>query len=189
MSCISRNCLLLVVLTCLFPFFVFAEIPAGYYDDAVGKSGEDLQKSLSTILNDATDVGYNGLWNLYKTTDRRSDGKVWDMYSDVTNYTFGTDQCGSYGSEGDCYNREHSVPKSWFNKQSPMVSDIWHVYPTDGKVNGMRSNYPFGEVASDARTMNIKAILRVLISILLLGIKGWQRVDMVLRCFPLPILI
>lgn len=150
MNCISRNCLLLVVLTCLFPFFVFAEIPAGYYDDAVGKSGEDLQKSLSTILNDATDVGYNGLWNLYKTTDRRSDGKVWDMYSDVTNYTFGTDQCGSYGVEGDCYNREHSVPKSWFNKQSPMVSDIWHVYPTDGKINGMRSNNPFGEVGSGA---------------------------------------
>lgn len=150
MSCISRNCLLLVVLTCLFPFFVFAEIPAGYYDDAVGKSGEDLQKSLSTILNDATDVGYNGLWNLYKTTDRRSDGKVWDMYSDVTNYTFGTDQCDTYGVEGDCYNREHSVPKSWFNKQSPMVSDIWHVYPTDGKINGMRSNNPFGEVGSGA---------------------------------------
>ena len=150
MNCISRNCLLLVVLTCLFPFFVFAEIPAGYYDDAVGKSGEDLQKSLSTILNDATDVGYNGLWNLYKTTDRRSDGKVWDMYSDITNYTFGTDQCGSYGSEGDCYNREHSVPKSWLSERWPMKSDVWDVYPTDGKVNGMRSNYPFGEVASDA---------------------------------------
>lgn len=150
MNCISRNCLLLVVLTCLFPFFVFAEIPAGYYDDAVGKSGEDLQKSLSTILNDATDVGYNGLWNLYKTTDRRSDGKVWDMYSDITNYTFGTDQCGTYGVEGDCYNREHSVPKSWFSEQSPMKSDVWHVYPTDGKINGMRSNNPFGEVGSGA---------------------------------------
>ena len=141
---------MLVVLTCLFPFFVFAEIPAGYYDDAVGKSGEDLQKSLSTILNDATDVGYNGLWNLYKTTDRRSDGKVWDMYSDITNYTFGTDQCGTYGVEGDCYNREHSVPKSWFSEQSPMKSDVWHVYPTDGKINGMRSNNPFGEVGSGA---------------------------------------
>lgn len=150
MNCISRNCLLLVVLTCLFPFFVFAEIPAGYYDDAVGKSGEDLQKSLSTILNDANDVGYNGLWNLYKTTDRRSDGKVWDMYSDVTNYTFGTDQCGTYGVEGDCYNREHSVPKSWFNERSPMKSDAWHVYPIDGKINGMRSNNPFGEVGSGA---------------------------------------
>ena len=150
MNCISRNCLLLVVLTCLFPFFVFAEIPAGYYDDAVGKSCEDLQKSLSTILNDANDVGYNGLWNLYKTTDRRSDGKVWDMYSDVTNYTFGTDQCGTYGVEGDCYNREHSVPKSWFNERSPMKSDAWHVYPIDGKINGMRSNNPFGEVGSGA---------------------------------------
>lgn len=150
MNCISRNCLLLVVLTCLFPFFVFAEIPAGYYDDAVGKSGEDLQKSLSTILNDANDVGYDGLWNLYKTTDRRSDGKVWDMYSDVTNYTFGTNQCGSYGSEGDCYNREHSVPQSWFSERSPMKSDVWHVYPTDGKINGMRSNNPFGEVGSGA---------------------------------------
>lgn len=150
MNCISRNCLLLVVLTCLFPFFVFAEIPAGYYDDAVGKSGEDLQKSLSTILNDANDVGYNGLWNLYKTTDRRSNGKVWDMYSDVTNYTFGTDQCGTYGVEGDCYNREHSVPKSWFNERSPMKSDAWHVYPIDGKINGMRSNNPFGEVGSGA---------------------------------------
>lgn len=150
MNCISRNCLLLVVLTCLFPFSVFAEIPAGYYDAAVGKSGEDLQKSLSAIINNATDVGYDGLWNLYKTTDRRSDGKVWDMYSDVTNYTFGTDQCGTYGVEGDCYNREHSVPKSWFNERSPMKSDAWHVYPIDGKINGMRSNNPFGEVGSGA---------------------------------------
>ena len=75
MNCISRNCLLLVVLTCLFPFFVFAEIPAGYYDDAVGKSGEDLQKSLSTILNEATEVGYKGLRNHYKTTDRQTEEK------------------------------------------------------------------------------------------------------------------
>ena len=26
-----------------------------------------------------------------------------------------------------------------------MVSDAFHVYPTDGKVNGQRSNYPYGE--------------------------------------------
>ena len=26
-----------------------------------------------------------------------------------------------------------------------MVSDAFHVYPTDGKVNGQRSNFPFGE--------------------------------------------
>ena len=27
-----------------------------------------------------------------------------------------------------------------------MYTDLFHIYPTDGKVNGMRSNWPFGEV-------------------------------------------
>ncbi len=135
---------------CLFSLSLWAEIPAGYYDDAIGKSGEALQKSLSVILNNADNVGYDGLWEVYKTTDRRPDGKVWDMYSDVTDFTFGTDKCGNYKNEGDCYNREHSVPKSWFNDASPMYSDAWHIYPTDGKINSYRSNNPFGEVGSDA---------------------------------------
>ncbi|MBL0144731.1 MAG: endonuclease [Chitinophagaceae bacterium] len=50
--------------------------------------------------------------------------------------------------EGDCYNREHSTPQSWFSSASPMVSDAHHIFPTDGKVNGMRNNYPYGEVTS-----------------------------------------
>ena len=29
-----------------------------------------------------------------------------------------------------------------------MKSDAFHVYPTDGKVNGQRSNFPFGECAN-----------------------------------------
>ena len=29
-----------------------------------------------------------------------------------------------------------------------MVTDLFHIYPTDGYVNGIRSNYPFGEVAN-----------------------------------------
>jgi hypothetical protein len=29
-----------------------------------------------------------------------------------------------------------------------MYTDLFHIYPTDGKVNGMRSNYPFGEVGN-----------------------------------------
>jgi endonuclease I len=76
------------------------------------------------------------------------------MYSDIPggtpaySYDFVVDQCGNYGGEGDCYNREHSFPKSWFNDAAPMVTDLFHIYPTDGYVNGMRSNYPFGEVGS-----------------------------------------
>ena len=33
-----------------------------------------------------------------------------------------------------------------------MVSDMFHVVPTDGKVNGQRSNFPFGEVSSASWT-------------------------------------
>ena len=150
MNRISHNRLGVALVACLFSLSLWAEIPAGYYDDAIGKSGEALQKSLSVILNNADNVGYDGLWEVYKTTDRRPDGKVWDMYSDVTDFTFGTDKCGNYSSEGDCYNREHSVPKSWFNNASPMYSDAWHIYPTDGKINSYRSNNPFGEVGSGA---------------------------------------
>lgn len=150
MNCISHNRFGLAIVACLFSLSLWAEVPAGYYDAAVGKSGEELQKSLSTIINNATDVGYNGLWEVYKTTDCRPDGKVWDMYSDATDFIFEKDQCGNYSSEGDCYNREHSVPKSWFNNASPMYSDAWHIYPTDGKINSYRSNNPFGEVGSGA---------------------------------------
>ena len=145
-----HNCLGLVVIASLFSLSSWAEAPDGYYDAAIGKSGEALQKSLSAIISNATDVGYDGLWEVYQTTDRRPDGKVWDMYSDVTDFTFGTDKCGNYKNEGDCYNREHSVPKSWFNNASPMYSDAWHIYPTDGKINSYRSNNPFGEVGSGA---------------------------------------
>jgi endonuclease I len=72
------------------------------------------------------------------------------MYSNVTNYVpGGSDEGGTYSKEGDCYNREHSFPQSWFGESAPMKSDLFHVYPTDGYVNNRRSNYPFGETSGD----------------------------------------
>ncbi|MEG2574329.1 MAG: endonuclease, partial [Bacteroides sp.] len=79
--------------------------------------------------------------------DISPDGTVWDMYSTAT-FRFGSGQCGGYELVGDCYNREHSFPKSWFYKASPMVSDAFHIYPTDGKVNGQRNNFAYGETAN-----------------------------------------
>lgn len=118
---------------------------AKYYQGADGKRQYALKTALSDIIKPHTNVGYAGLLEAYKTTDRRADGKVWDMYSDMTNFTFDVDKAGSYKKEGDVYNREHSVPASWFNNASPMYSDLFHVYPTDGYVNNRRGNYPFGE--------------------------------------------
>lgn len=42
------------------------------------------------------------------------------------------------------------IPQSWFNERTPMKSDAFHVYPTDGKVNGLRSNHPHGETNASA---------------------------------------
>ena len=129
-----------------------ASLPT-YYNDINGKSGKSLFDAVQKVTKEGyTSLGYDGLWGAFKTTDKKSNGKVWDMYSDCS-WTFGSDQCGSYSSECDCYNREHSIPKSWFGgSTSGPGCDIFHLVPTDGKVNGVRSNYAFGEVSSASYT-------------------------------------
>ncbi len=47
-------------------------------------------------------------------------------------------------------NCEHSWPQSRFNpdmSKSEQRSDLHHLFPTDSKANGIRGNYPFGEVS------------------------------------------
>lgn len=150
------------VLVTFFTFItilVFTQIPIGYYDDAQGKYGQELREALHNIINtNVTVITYNQLWDAYPRTDKKPNGKVWDIYSDIPNgtppyeFTFITDQCGNYSGEGDCYNREHTVPASWFNDASPMYSDLFHVLPTDGYVNNRRSNYPYGKVGNASWT-------------------------------------
>ena len=126
---------------------VSAQAPAGYYDSCKNRGGASLLSALCEKIGPHTTVSYSGLWTMYRDTDTRPNGTIWDMYS-TKEWTYAKEQCGSYSSVGSCYNREHSMPKSWFSDASPMVSDGFHIYPTDGKVNGQRSNYPFGECAN-----------------------------------------
>lgn len=126
---------------------LWAAVPNGYYTTCEGKSGAALLSQLEKVVGPHTNVGYDGLWSLYQSSDAYSNGKIWDMYS-TKQWTYKSEQCGSYKNVGDCYNREHSMPKSWFDEAAPMVSDAFHIYPTDGKVNGQRSNFPYGECAS-----------------------------------------
>ncbi len=136
----------------------FAQIPAGYYNSATG-----TEYALKTQLRNIIANGHNpqtytaGLWSLYNTSLRdnfyENDGTLLDIYSenptatDPYNYQNTGDQCGNYNAEGDCYNKEHLIPKSYFNDEMPMYSDAHHVVPSDGKVNGWRGNLPFGVVA------------------------------------------
>lgn len=116
-----------------------------YYQNANGKKGEALKTALHNIIKSHTTLSYSALDEYYEYTDKRPDGCVRDWYSNITNYSW-NDHGNS--SEGAGWNKEHTVPQSWFNEASPMKSDIIHVVPTDAKINNMRSAYVLAEVGT-----------------------------------------
>jgi endonuclease I len=133
----------------------FAQPPAGYYNSATG-TGYTLKTQLYNIIKNHDDQGYNAIDDFFTTADKdiyfENDNTILDPYSerplstDPYNYstTDPNDVCGNYNSEGDCYNPEHVIPQSVFSQAAPMRGDAHHLLPTDGRVNGFRSNYPFG---------------------------------------------
>jgi endonuclease I len=147
--------------------------PPTYYSTTTGLSCAGLKTALKTITTTGNSPNtYGDLWNQYTVSDLKprevgsgSANVIWDIYSD--NPT-GTDpynftpagsgingQCGTYSNEGDCYNREHSFPLNWFNGNTGSngpATDYHHIFPTDGKVNGIRSNNIYGEVATVSYT-------------------------------------
>jgi len=134
-----------------------------YYNSISGETGYALKTALHGIINSHTSQGYGALWTFYSDhsldTSYENDGTIMDIYSenpngaDSYNYTKVTNQCGNYNSEADCYNREHSFPRSWFGgKNEPMNSDVHHIFATDGYVNSKRSSYPYAVVGSTTFT-------------------------------------
>ncbi len=100
-------------------------------------------KSLQTKNSNS----YKDLWTTYKTAYLKDDNTIFDYYSNISSFKPGTDQAGNYSDEGDKYNREHSIPKSWWGgSETNQGADPVIVVPTDGKINSIRSNYPFGMV-------------------------------------------
>lgn len=150
---------LFTLLLILNSVYIFAVEPIGYYTAAVGKIDAALKTQLCAIVGPHTQRTYADLWTDFQTTDKTTDGIVWDMYSNCT-FTFGTNQDRGSGGSAECqfYNREHSFPKSWMGISSgqensvPMGTDLYHLYPTDKYVNNQRSNYPFGETSTPIAT-------------------------------------
>ena len=139
-----RSISLLIVAGLLCPNLLWATIPNNYYNNANHKQGQALLEALYGIIKGHSVVSYGELEHVYPTTDVRSDDKVWDMYS-TCDFTF-SNANGANGTVCGSWNKEHSLPQSWFSGSS-IKSDIFHVYPTDSRVNGARSNYPYGEVS------------------------------------------
>ncbi len=129
-------------------------IPEGYYETATG-TGSQLKTQLHEIISGHSVQSYSSLWDHFTVTDATFDGMVWDIYSYTPCeeppyvFSFYDDQdTGTGGTEeGDVYNREHSMPRSWFGGAvNPMNTDLYHIYPVDKWVNARRANYPYGMV-------------------------------------------
>lgn len=130
-----------------------------YYKRVHGKHGAALKTAFYEIIKNPSVLTYDDLWKAYMISDvREIDGQqvIWDMYSNITRYPLECAHKNNY--EGSGINREHSMPKSWFNPQDkdnkgkltyndikPMYSDLVHVIPTDGYINNMRSDLPYGK--------------------------------------------
>ena len=124
-----------------------AAIPNNYYNSALGKNDQELMSSLHKIVRGHYMIYYSKLWEKFKTTDCNGNIII-DRYSN-SQFTYVDNQCGQYSGIGQCYNREHSVPNSWWGAaQDTMYSDLYHMYPVDGWVNAERGNYPFGDCAN-----------------------------------------
>lgn len=147
---------------------------SGTYYDSIGNSaistgGTTLLSALCTKIQPSSEFGYNSLWSLYATSDIYPNnydgtdpltgnsypttksasgyrGKIWDMYGDTQYTVGGSAQGANYSKVGDAYNREHTVPQSWFGENSIPKSDPHHIFATDGYVNNQRGNHPYGDV-------------------------------------------
>ena len=129
-------------------------IPEDYYTTATD-AGSRLKTQLHHIISNHSVQSYASLWTHFAATDATFDGLVWDIYSHTLceeppyTFTFFDDQDSGTGgtAEGDVYNREHTMPRSWFGGQvNPMNTDLYHIYPVDKWVNARRAAFPYGMV-------------------------------------------
>ena len=144
-------------------FSLLADMPRDYYPNSlVGQNGAELKTALHNLLKNHTRLPYRSrdynqiacTWTVFKKSDVRPNGKVWDMYSN-NSYNFSN---GAGATKG--MNIEHSVPKSWWGDAydetaTPLTRfkydgsyDLHHLTPSDAAANTAKSNYPLGEVDS-----------------------------------------
>ena len=142
-------------------------LPA-YYESIDGTSGKDLMGAIQRVAKigyRTDDFRYDSVWLAFKHTDLRSDGYIWEIYSDC-DFVYEKDRTSNTTQTGECkgYNREHAMCQSWFgtaslagkemssSKKNSPGSDIFHIYPTAYGMNSRRGNRPYGEVAVAAYT-------------------------------------
>ena len=121
-----------------------AAVPDGYYNAVDAQHTPDnILNALHSIINNHTVINYQALEPYYEQTDFYAD-TLWDMYS-TCRFTM-ADANRPQSAVCDGWNKEHLVCQSWLGS-GPMESDLFNVYPTDARINNLRSNDPYGVVS------------------------------------------
>ncbi len=120
---------------------VAGQIPPGYYDNAIGKTGEQLKTALHNIIKNHTEYPYSQTDEMLMETDEdpNNSNNVILLYK-------GTSQAKStFGGGANDWNREHVWAKSHgdFGDSPPHGTDIHHLRPEDASVNSDRGNKDF----------------------------------------------
>lgn len=136
-----------------------------YYEEAKGKEGAELFKSLHDIISRNNKMEsysstraylFSVLDNVNYTKNKSQTGVI-DAYSQVFIPGSGVLVDGYKEIEdenrdsypNDIINAEHSWPQSFYGSSLPMVSDLHSLQTVLRMPNVMRSDFPFGEVKNE----------------------------------------
>jgi hypothetical protein len=136
--------------------------PSEYYADIdASATNDELKGQLQALVAKKVVFTYDDAWVAFEDIDKSLAGypcdsdpsHIPDIYSSYCwtpekNMETGG-ECGNYKKEGDCFNREHIWPKSWFggfDAGDDAQTDLFELWPSDGYVNGLRGNLPLGYV-------------------------------------------
>ncbi len=129
---------------------LFAQIPAGYYDNAIGYTGEDLKTALYNIIKGHTIYPYTSsstdVWDILKETDK----DTVNPDNVILVYTGWSVNAAQEYNNGNGWSREHCWPKShgFPDEWQPPFTDIHHLKPIDVSVNSARNNRWYAECDS-----------------------------------------
>jgi endonuclease I len=125
-------------------------------------TNQAMKDQLKALINPHTVLSYDDVWSAFPSVDKtlptypcdpNNSSYIPDVYSSYCwkpySESVGGQECGNYKQEGDCFNREHIWPKSWyggFDEGMNAQTDLFELWPSDGYVNGRRGNLPLGIV-------------------------------------------
>lgn len=144
-----KKLFLLLLFSLFLSLTLFAQIPTGYYNSAIGKKQAELKTALHLIIMNATPPSYGSgagsTWGAFTKTDvRPDDGTVWDMYTNNRVAFNGT-------SAASGMNIEHSLANSWWGgTKGQTYNDLFNLNPSNSSANSSKGSWPIAVVDGTA---------------------------------------